>query len=89
MSAGSFDRQQYIDLFELNERQLDLISTLKRGESLLVRKNYSKVLKLDVDEHSKWLYSTHPKDRQRRDEAIRAYGHENAFEYLVASATAK
>jgi type IV secretion system protein VirB4 len=87
--GGSFDRQQYIDLFELHDRQLELITSLKLGESLLVRKNYSKVLKLDVDEASKWLYTTHPKDRLRRNEAIKTYGREKAFEYLVASATAK
>jgi type IV secretion system protein VirB4 len=87
--GGSFDRQQYIDLFDLNERQLDLITRLKVGESLLVRKDYAKVLKLDVDEQSKWLYTTHPKDRLRRDEAIKTHGREKAFEHLVASATAK
>jgi hypothetical protein len=42
-----------------------------------------------VDEQSKWLYTTHPKDRLRRDEAIKTYGRETAFEHLVASATAK
>jgi type IV secretory pathway VirB4 component len=87
--GGSFDRQQYIDLFDLNERQLDLITSLKVGESLLVRKDYAKVLRLDVDEQTKWLYTTHPKDRLRRDEAIKTYGREKAFEHLVASATAK
>ncbi len=54
-----------------------------------MRKDYSKVLKLDVDEWSKWLYTTHPKDRLRRNEAIKNYGRERAFDYLVASAAAK
>jgi type IV secretory pathway VirB4 component len=88
--GGSFDRQQYIDLFELNEQQLALIPTLQRGESLLVRKDdFAKVLKLDVDERSKWHYTTHPKDRQRRAEYIAKYGRPLAFDYLVAEATAK
>ncbi len=88
--GGSFDRQQYIDLFELNEQQLALIPTLQRGESLLVRKDdFAKVLKLDVDERSKWHYTTHPKDQQRRAEYIAKYGRPLAFDYLVAEATAK
>ena len=87
--GGSFDRQQYIDLFGLHEGQLDLIAGLQKGESLLVRKNYSKVLKLRVDERSKWLYSSDPNDRRRRDKAIKDYGREGAFQHLVATATAK
>lgn len=51
--GGSFDRQQYVDLFDLNERKLNLITILKVGESLLVRKDYAKVLRLGVDERSK------------------------------------
>ncbi len=87
--GGSFDRQEYRALFGLSERQLDLIESLKLGESLFVRKEYSKVLRLDVDDKSKWLYSTHPQDRLRRNEAIRQLGREKAFEYLAAAATAK
>jgi type IV secretion system protein VirB4 len=84
--GGAFDRGQYAELFDLTERQLDLVSTLKRGELLLARKSYSKVLKLTVDERSKWLYTTQPQERKRRGEAIAKYGREKAFDYLVAQA---
>jgi type IV secretion system protein VirB4 len=88
LMGGSFSRKQY-ELFELNDQQLDLISSLNLGEFLFARKSYSKVCKLSVDEHSKWLYSTDPNDRRRRNEAIATYGREDAFRHLVARATAK
>jgi len=50
LMGGSFSRKQY-ELFELNDHQLDLISSLNLGEFLFARKSYSKVCKLSVDEH--------------------------------------
>ena len=85
--GGSFNRKQY-ELFDLSAQQFDLISSLKPGEFLLTRNDYSKVLKLSVDKQSEWLYTTRPMDRRRRSEAIATYGREEAFRHLVASATA-
>jgi len=86
--GGSFNPKEY-GVFQLNERQLELISSLEPGEFLLTRKKYSKVCRLSVDEQSKWLYSTDPNDRLRRNQAIAKYGREEAFRHLVATATAK
>jgi hypothetical protein len=87
--GGAFDRQQLVGLFDLNETQLDLIPTLQRGEILMLRSNHSKVIKLAVDDESKWLYSTHPQDVRRRAEAIKEHGRAGAFSVLAASVAAK
>jgi hypothetical protein len=65
------------------------MASLKRGEFLLCRKNYSKVMQLSVDKQSEWLYTTRPRDRRRRKEAIEQFGREEGIRHLVASATAR
>ena len=86
--GGSFHRKQF-ELFDLSEQHFELMASLKRGEFLLCRKSYSKVLKLSVDKESEWLYTTRPMDRRRRNEAIEKFGREEGFRQLVASATAR
>jgi type IV secretory pathway VirB4 component len=86
--GGSFNPKEY-GVFQLNERQLELISSLEAGEFLLTRKKYSKVCRLSVDEQSRWLYSTDPNDRVKRNKAIEEFGREEAFRHLVAMSTAK
>jgi type IV secretion system protein VirB4 len=87
--GGPFDREQYRELFGLQDRQLDLIASLQRGESLLVRPEYAKVLVTSVDAESAWHYTTRPKDRARREKAIERYGRQEAFARLAANGTAK
>lgn len=87
--GGPFDREQYRDLFKLHDRQLDLIESLQRGESLLVRTDYAKVLVTSVDAESAWHYTTRPKDRKRREEAIQQFGRNAAFAHLAANGAAK
>ena len=86
--GGSFNAKEY-GVFQLHERQLELISSLEPGEFLLTRKKYSKVCRLSVDEQSRWLYSTDPNDRVRRNKAIEEFGRDEAFRQLVATAAAK
>lgn len=87
--GGPFDREQYRELFRLHDQQLDLITSLQRGESLLVRPGYSKVLVTAVDAESAWHYTTRPKDRARREAAIQTYGRKEAFSRLAAEHVAK
>jgi type IV secretion system protein VirB4 len=86
--GGSFDRAQYAELFSLSDKQLDLIGGLQRGESLLTRSNYAKVLRLNVDAESAWHYTTRALDRARRASAVKKFGRENAFRELVAAESA-
>ena len=87
--GGPFHREAYREMFSLHDRQLDLIAGLEGGEGLLVRSQYSKVLRLSVDAESAWHYTTRPKDRARREEAIEKYGREEAFRKLAANGAAK
>jgi type IV secretion system protein VirB4 len=83
--GGAFDRKLYAELLELNERQMDLIGSLAMGEGLLTRKNWSKVVRLDVDAESVWRYTTRAADKQRRNEAIARHGYRDAFKQLAAT----
>lgn len=87
--GGPFDRKQYRELFELHDRQLDLMASLQTGESLLVRTDYSKVLVTSVDDETAWHYTTRPKDRLRRAKAIEEFGRKEAFAQLAANGAAR
>src|SRR4029077_12665145 len=63
LANPALDRQQYADLFRLNAVQLEQLAALTpRRQLLLKRDQMSKVLTLDVDEASYWLYTNTPMD---------------------------
>src|SRR4029077_7776368 len=63
LANPALDRQQYAELFRLNAVQLDQLATLTpRRQLLLKRDQMSKVLTLNVDEASYWLYTNTPMD---------------------------
>ena len=63
LANPALDRQQYTDLFRLNAVQLEQLATLTpRRQLLLKRDQMSKVLTLDVDTLSYWLYTNTPMD---------------------------
>jgi hypothetical protein len=49
---------------------------------LLKRARHSKVLKLNLDPKSYWLFTTRPKDRVLREQMIGELGYNRAFEVL-------
>jgi hypothetical protein len=66
LANPALDRQQYADLFRLNTVQLEQLATLTpRRQLLLKRDQMSKILTLDVDEASYWLYTNTPMDHAR------------------------
>ena len=66
LANPALDRQQYADLFRLNAVQLEQLAALTpRRQLLLKRDQMSKVLTLDVDEASYWLYTNTPMDHAR------------------------
>jgi type IV secretion system protein VirB4 len=66
LANPALDRQQYADLFRLNTVQLEQLATLTpRRQLLLKRDQMSKILTLDVDEASYWLYTNTPIDHAR------------------------
>jgi type IV secretion system protein VirB4 len=68
LANPALDRRKYADLFRLNAVQLDQLATLTpRRQVLMKRDGVSKVLTLDVDETSYWLYTNTPMDDVRSE----------------------
>jgi type IV secretion system protein VirB4 len=87
LANPSFDRVRYAELFRLNETELDLLTELiPRRQFLLKRPNLSKVLTLNVDPRSYWLYTNTPLDNERVASMFREYGFEAGLDRLAASA---
>jgi len=87
LANPSCNRQQYADLFRLNETELDLLADLMpRRQLLLKRSNLAKVLNLNVDPRSYWLYTNTPLDNERVATIFRDHGFEDGLDRLVASA---
>ena len=87
LANPSLDRQQYAELLQMNERELDLLtSLLPRQQVLLKRAQLAKVLNLRVDPRSYWIYTNSPGDNARVDAALRAHGFDGGLDRLSASA---
>jgi type IV secretion system protein VirB4 len=78
----TFNRDLYRRLFNLNEQELLTLASLGSREFLLKRPHHSKVLKLNLDSKSYWLFTTRPKDRILRERLIGELGYDRAFEVL-------
>src|SRR5215471_4525504 len=75
----TFNRDRYQKLFNLNDREIENLASLQMREALLKRASYSKIIRLNLDPKSLWLFSTKPKDRVRRAREIELYGFDEAF----------
>jgi hypothetical protein len=71
----------------LNEAELQLMTDLApRQQLLLKRPDVTKVLSLNVDPKSYWIYTNTPLDNERMDAIVRQYGFEAGLGRLAASA---
>jgi type IV secretion/conjugal transfer VirB4 family ATPase len=87
LANPALDRRQYGDLFQMNEMELDLVSGLiPRQQILLKRPDLAKVLTLNVDTKSYWIYTNTPNDNERVTAMFREFGFEAGLDRLVASA---
>jgi type IV secretion system protein VirB4 len=87
LANRSFDRAQYANLFQLNETELDLLTTLMpRRQLLLKRPGRAKVLTLNLDPRSYWLYTDTPIDNARVATIVREHGFEAGLDHLAVSA---
>jgi type IV secretion system protein VirB4 len=87
LANPSLDRRQYTELFGLNEVELDLLGqVMARRQLLLKRANLAKVLTLNVDPRSYWLYTNTPVDNERVAAIVREFGFEGGLDRLAASA---
>ena len=87
LANPALDRARYAELFQLNETELDLVGGLAgRRQILLKRPDVAKVLNLNVDPRSYWLYTNTPIDNERVTAAFREFGFEAGLDHLAASA---
>jgi type IV secretion system protein VirB4 len=76
------NRDLYRRLFNLNDQEILNLASLMPREAMLKRAGSSKILKLNLDPKSYWLFTTRPKDRVMRDRLIAELGYDQAFESL-------
>lgn len=87
LANPSLDRRQYGELFQMNEMELDLLSSLApRQQVLLKRADLAKVLTLRVDPKSYWIYTNTPIDNERVASVLREHGFAAGIDRLAASA---
>lgn len=87
LANPSLDRQQYADLFQLNEMELDLLAGITpRQQLLLKRPDVTKVLTLRVDPTSYWIYTNTPTDNERLAAMLRETSLADGIGRLAASA---
>ena len=81
------DRDLYRNQFHLNEKEVDLISTLVPKRQFLIKNHdIAKVANLEVDPKSYWLYTNDPFDNRKRAEAFEKLGFERGLETLAGEA---
>ena len=86
LANPALDRAQYRELFQLNATELELMTELlPRRQLLLKRPDLAKVLTLNVDPRSYWLYTNTPADNERVAAAFREYGFDAGLDRLEAS----
>jgi type IV secretion system protein VirB4 len=84
LSNPQLDSAVYGDLFGLTNTEQARVRTLtSKRQFLLKRDKLSKVLNLNVDPKSYWLFTTNPYEAKRRDEAIARVGLHAALDLLA------
>jgi type IV secretion system protein VirB4 len=87
LANPAVDRQRYGDLFQLNDVELDLLTTLTpRQQILMKRPDVTRVLSLTVDPKSYWIYTNTPVDNERIADVFRRHDIEAGLDQLAPSA---
>jgi hypothetical protein len=82
------DTAKYSEIFHLNGAEAEAIrSLIPKKELLLKRPEFAKVLRVNVDPKSFWLYTTNPFDSQRRQEVFDRFGLQKGLEILEKETT--
>ena len=85
LANPDMDRELYRRQFNLNDNEIELISTLRPKQQLLIKTpELAKVANLEVDAKSYWLYTNDPFDNRKRQEAFENYGFEKGLEVLAS-----
>jgi type IV secretory pathway VirB4 component len=84
LANPDMDRELYRNQFHLNETEIDLISSLVPKRQFLIKNHeIGKVVNLEVDRKSYWLYTNDPIDNRKRSEAFAKYGFDEGLEVLA------
>jgi type IV secretion system protein VirB4 len=85
LANPDMDRDLYRRQFNLNDNEIELISTLQPKQQLLIKTpELAKVANLEVDAKSYWIYTNDPFDNRKRSAAFEKYGFEKGLEVLAA-----
>jgi type IV secretion/conjugal transfer VirB4 family ATPase len=83
LANPGMDSEAYSQIFHLNGVETKTIrSLIPKKEMLLKRPDFAKVLCLNVDPRSFWLYTSNPFDNQRKADAIGRLGLNEGLEML-------
>jgi type IV secretion/conjugal transfer VirB4 family ATPase len=86
LANPDMDRELYRNTFHLNDNEIEMISTLiPKRQALVKRPDLAKVVNLEVDEKSYWLYTSDPNESFLREQAFREHGFEKGLEILARS----
>jgi type IV secretion system protein VirB4 len=84
LANPGMDSEAYREIFHLNGVEAETIrSLIPMRELLLKRLDFAKVLRLDVDPKSYWLYTNDPYDNQRKEELFGRLGLQEGLEILA------
>ncbi len=86
LANPDLDQDLYRRAFHLNDTEMAAIADLVPKRQMLVKRpTLAKVVNLEVDRASYWLFTNDPFENKRRDEAIARHGFEKALEVLAQS----
>jgi type IV secretion system protein TrbE len=86
LANPDMDRDLYRRQFHLNENEVERIANLVPKQQFLIKTpDLAKIVHLNVDPKSYWLYTNDPYDNQKRKEAFETYGFEQGLEILAGA----
>jgi type IV secretion system protein VirB4 len=86
LANPDMDRELYRNTFHLKDNEIEMIATLiPKRQALVKRPDLAKIVNLEVDEKSYWLYTSDPNESFRRERAFREHGFEKGLEVLAES----
>ena len=87
LANPSMNVEQYRELLQLNDMELSVLANLvPKRQVLMKRPNLSRVLELNVDPKSYWIYTNTPIDNERVASVIRELGFAAGVDRLAATA---
>jgi type IV secretion/conjugal transfer VirB4 family ATPase len=87
LANPSMNIEQYRDLLQLNEMEVSALANLvPKRQVLLKRGTLSKILELNVDPRSYWIYTNTPVDNERVASVFREFGFAAGLDRLAATA---